>query len=416
MLTHIDLFAGIGGFALGFQKAGIKTLAHVEIDAKCQGVLRKRFEGDLILGDVRDCGAHNLPYADAITFGSPCQDMSVAGKREGLNGQRSGLFFEAVRIIRECKPRIAVWENVPGALSSNRGQDFRAVIEAFLQIEVPMPRSGKWANSGMARNGSVELVWRILDAQYFGLAQRRKRLFVVVGFRREGAAEILLEREGSAGNLETGRETGEIFPTISAGGAGTSHTGNSRSEVDMMIVPIVSSKWAKGTGGPFGDEAQNLIAAPLTSKPYADNKAQDSKPVYPTLDAGTQGAKWGSNQWIDNGFAVVQPSEDRIDRWVDEPDRVCMIQDDGYSSTAQEHVYFKPNAAVNSLEHARPPKLISGGVRRLTPMECERLQGFPDGWTDLPQSDSARYHQLGNAVAVPCAEWIARRIMQVLET
>ena len=150
MLTHIDLFAGIGGFSLGFENAGIETLAHVEIDDKCQGVLRNHWGSHLIFSDVCEVGKHNLPYADIITFGLPCQDLSIAGKRNGFaDGTRSNLFFEAVRIIREIEPKYAVWENVPGALLSHNGRDFQSVIESLLDTDIPMPKSGRWASSGM---------------------------------------------------------------------------------------------------------------------------------------------------------------------------------------------------------------------------------------------------------------------------
>ncbi len=120
-LTHGELFAGISGFGLGFSEAEIETLWHVEIDKRCQTVLGYHYPESLILSDVRDCGKHNLPPVDIISFGPPCQDLSIAGRRKGLKGERSGLFFEAIRIVDELKPTFAVWVNVPGALSSNSG-------------------------------------------------------------------------------------------------------------------------------------------------------------------------------------------------------------------------------------------------------------------------------------------------------
>ena len=210
MLTHIDLFAGIGGFSLGFERAGIETLAHVEIDEKCQGVLRNHWENHLIFSDVCEVGSHNLPYADIITFGSPCQDLSIAGKRKGFaDGTRSNLFFEAVRIIREIEPKYAVWENVPGALSSHNGRDFQSVIELLLDTDIPMPKSGRWASSGMVRTGQKEVAWRILDAQYFGVAQRRRRLFLIFCSGNGSPSSILFEREGVRWNPPARGKTGE---------------------------------------------------------------------------------------------------------------------------------------------------------------------------------------------------------------
>jgi DNA (cytosine-5)-methyltransferase 1 len=209
MLTHGELFAGISGFGLGFEKAGFKTVWHVEIDEGCQSVLSRHYPDVPIFGDIRGCGKHNLERVNVITFGSPCQDLSVAGKREGFDGERSGLFFEAVRIIHELKPDYAVWENVPGAFSSNGGADFQSAISELLCTSVPMPRSGRWANAGMVRSGQTEISWRVLDAQYFGLAQRRKRMFLIAGFGGRRTAEILFERESSPGSIAQGEKERE---------------------------------------------------------------------------------------------------------------------------------------------------------------------------------------------------------------
>ena len=172
-LTHIDLFAGIGGCSQGLQPWGVKTVAYVEVDRNCQTVLRRHNPDRLILGDIRECGAHNLPHANIITFGSPCQDLSVAGTRLGLEGSKSGLFFEGIRVIKELQPDIAIWENVPGAFSSNKGNDFGIVLDA------------------LAESGAVDIGWRVLDSQWFRVAQRRRRVFVVADFRERRVGQIL---------------------------------------------------------------------------------------------------------------------------------------------------------------------------------------------------------------------------------
>lgn len=187
-MRYGELFAGISGFGLGFEQAGMECAWRVEIDPNCQAVLRTRYPGDLLLSDVRECGNQNLSVVDVICFGSPCQDLSVAGKRGGLSGKRSGLFFEAIRICDELRPAFAVWENVPGALSSNAGRDFAAVLGSFRDI------------------GASDIAWTILDAQYFGLAQRRKRVFLVADFRGERAAEILFESASLYGDSPPRRE------------------------------------------------------------------------------------------------------------------------------------------------------------------------------------------------------------------
>jgi len=158
----------------------------------------------LHLGDITQIHGGKIPPVDIITFGSPCQDLSVAGRRQGLAGARSSLFMEAIRIIDEMRcatdnkyPKYALWENVPGALSSGKpkGHDFKAVLEAFTKTQVPMPCSGKWANTGVVRSDGVNLAWRVLDAQYFGVPQRRRRIFLISCFRDECPSEILFVEE-----------------------------------------------------------------------------------------------------------------------------------------------------------------------------------------------------------------------------
>ena len=167
------------------------------------------------LGDITQINGAEIEPVDIITFGSPCQDLSVAGKRDGLEGKRSNLFYQAVRIIREMReatngvyPRIAVWENVPGAFSSNGGQDFRSVLEEITEAEIPMPKSGRWATAGMVRGNGRSAAWRVLDAQYFGIAQRRKRIFLVCDFAGQRAGEILFECEGNDWNFTKGSQEG----------------------------------------------------------------------------------------------------------------------------------------------------------------------------------------------------------------
>ena len=175
------------------------------------------------LGNVMDINGAEIEPVDIITFGSPCQDLSVAGKREGLEGERSNLFYEAVKIIREMReatngqqPTFAVWENVPGAFSSNGGFDFRAVIESLIEAEVPMPQSGKWANAGMVRGSGRSVAWRVLDAQYWGVPQRRKRILLVADFAGQRAGEILFEQPRLPRNFETCGEEGQEATTYSA--------------------------------------------------------------------------------------------------------------------------------------------------------------------------------------------------------
>jgi DNA (cytosine-5)-methyltransferase 1 len=363
----LSLFSGIGGFDIGFGRAGIKTVAFAENDKWAAQVLRRHWPATPNLGDVRDvvrfagemvecpdgcgeawCEQHEqhffeCPCTGAMEFldeigqidiihgGFPCQDLSVAGQRAGLGGDRSNLWFEFQRILSVLRPRWCVIENVPGLLSSNEGRDFAVLLESL----------GDCGFDGIG--------WGVLDAQHFGVPQRRRRVFIVGGPSRQSVEAVLSICEGCDGNPETGEEAREgIAGTL----GGSSQTGGFRTtDLDnqgAFITGAVSAKWHKGSGGPAGDEAYNLLTAPtLTaadpSAPPRDGKRQD-------------GARY---------------------------DRLPMVE--------------------------------TTGVRRLTPMECERLMGWPDDWTRWDSqgneiADSHRYRMCGNGVVATVAEWIGRRI------
>lgn len=211
-LTLGSLFDGSGGFPLGGLISGIIPLWSSEIEPFCIRVTSKRLPQVKHYGNVSDIDGGEIEPVDIITFGSPCQDMSVAGKRSGLDGERSCLFYEAVRIIKEmrCKtngkyPRFVVWENVPGAFSSNKGEDFKAVLEAICKIKsetFDVPKPEKWSNSGCIVADDFSLAWRVLDAQYWGVPQRRKRIYLVADFADECAGKILFESESLSGYSE----------------------------------------------------------------------------------------------------------------------------------------------------------------------------------------------------------------------
>lgn len=374
MLTHGELFAGISGFGLGFERAGIKTIWRVEIDPHCQELLKAKYPDSIVLSDVKECGKHNLPHVDIISFGSPCQDLSVAGKRAGLNGDRSGLFFEAIRIVAELQPAFAVWENVPGAFSSNAGRDFANVLGAFREC------------------GARDIAWRVLDAQHFGVPQRRRRIFLVADFRGERAAEVLFERESGAGDTaESGEARTRVAAPLTRGtssGRGVNPPGR-RQEDDENLVAYTLP--ASGRHADDGSGNRQVMA-------FAWQQGDDSK-----FNEGGKGRSYIARAGDYTG-ALGETRQDAIAFTQNTRDEVRQINGDG-----QLVGVLPAQPGMKQQNYLAYPQQF--GVRRLTPTECERLQGFPRGWTE-GFSDSVRYRMLGNAVAVPCAYWIAKRIPQ----
>ena len=209
MKTAVSLFAGIGGFDLALERNGVKVVAAVEIDKKASDVLAKHFPNSKLFGDIQTVTGKDLidagfePREGIITGGFPCQDLSVAGKRAGLAGKRSGLFWEICRLLEETKTENFILENVPGLLSSNEGRDMAAVVEALVEL-------------------GYGIAWRVLDAQYFGVPQRRRRVFIVGCLADGGArrvAEILALSEGRAGYLEKIKSQRKNFAEAIARGA-----------------------------------------------------------------------------------------------------------------------------------------------------------------------------------------------------
>jgi DNA (cytosine-5)-methyltransferase 1 len=237
-MTLGSLFDGSGGFPLAGVLNGITPLWSSEIEAYPLRVTAARFPGVKQLGDVTKINGAEIDPVDIITFGSPCQDLSVAGKQLGIHdGQRSNLFFEAVRIIKEMRnedrangrtgvdirPRFAVWENVPGAFSSNKGADFKAVLEALAGVcedGVSVPQPKKWGGAGCIVGEGWSIAWRVYDAQYWGVPQRRKRIYLIADFASERAGEILFEREGVCGDSAEGAEAREGTAADVEGGVG----------------------------------------------------------------------------------------------------------------------------------------------------------------------------------------------------
>ena len=239
MMTLGSLFDGIGGFPLAAAHYGVTPLWASEIEAFPIEVTKIRFPDMVHVGDITKLNGAELPSVDVICGGSPCQDLSVAGKRQGLAGERSGLFMEQVRIVKEMRdaderrnvpahlvrPRYLVWENVPGAFSSAEGEDFRAVLEEIVRVKdgachVPRPDAGRWESAGGILLGTeFSLAWRVLDAQYWGVAQRRRRIFLVADFGGRTAPEILFKQDCLFGNPAEGRGAGQGTAAPAKGGA-----------------------------------------------------------------------------------------------------------------------------------------------------------------------------------------------------
>jgi len=366
-MKSVSLFSGIGGFDLGFQRAGIECAAVCEIDKNAQSVLRRRFPNAELFDDVRKVGkeTHGRNTIDIICGGFPCQDVSIAGRRAGLAGERSGLWFEFARIIDEIEPRWVVIENVPGLLSSNEGKDFAVIVQ--------------W----LAQRG-YGVAWRVLDAQFFGVPQRRRRVFIVASFGNGSATEVLFESEGGERDNPKGGETGkEVAYSLRAN---ASHSGD---KGDGGINTTMVTAFMAGQGAKAGGLGASQTLSPTLKG--AGSGTNQVPTIAQTLTSGGNGHRGHQDPVNQTIVPVIWHNHQQ--------DGSIRMQEDGTAPTVSRQW----GTGGNNVPFV--------GVRRLMPIECERLQGFPDGWTD-GQSDSARYRQLGNAVAVPVVEWIGRRIVK----
>ena len=390
-MTLGSLFDGSGGFPLAGEMNGMTPVWASEIEPYPLKVTTARFPGMKQLGDVTKIDGEAIDPVDVITFGSPCQDLSVAGKQTGIHdGKRSSLFFEAVRIIREMRgatngkyPRFAVWENVPGAFSSNKGADFCAVLQALCEIAdpdaaVPEPPKGKWSKAGCIVGDGYSIAWRVYDAQYWGVPQRRKRIYLVADFGSERAGEILFEREGVRGDSAQGGEAREGAADDAAGGAEGIRVYDCRGKGDGRTVPNLT-----------GDHERRVTDYTAICLQGNGIDRADT--------AGCNGCGWR----LGEAYTL-----NTIDRHA-----VCVgngqiHQMDLGDKAGALNCMHDQQAVIHS---AKPPRRYI--VRRLTPLECCRLQGFPDWWEDGANgSDSARYKMWGNGIALPCAADVMRRI------
>lgn len=373
-----SLFAGIGGFDLGFERAGFEVAWCVEICPRARAVLARHFPNARLYSDIREIDGSELAPVDVVCGGFPCQDLSTAGKRAGLAGERSGLFHDAMRIVRRVRPRAVVVENVAGLLSSNRGHDFATVLREMGE---------GWDCS--------EIAWRVLDSRYFGVAQRRRRVFIVAasGTGTECAAQILSLNEGSARNRATSKkpreETASAFFTCAGNDAESATVGTLCGELAHTLTANGSDASEDGTG-------RGTTIAAITEQ-FCDvyNHTLNGE-VSPTLTSQ-------SGQGSTSGPKVIS------------------FKTANSARARSDALSFDIVPTLGTSDGSNVPAILEKiAIRRLMPVETERLQGFPDGWTSVADgktvADSHRYKQTGNAVTVNVAEWIARRMHRAMFT
>ena len=491
------------------------------------------------LGNITQITGDTIAPVNVIIGGSPCQDLSIAGKRAGLAGERSGLFMEKIRIIKEMHeaygttyPRFMVWENVPGALSSNKGGDFRIILEETARVAepdavIPGPPKGKWKNSGCIMGNGWSVAWRIFDAQFWGVPQRRRRIALVADFGGESAPEILFERKGVPGDFEKSRKEkkgatgnaekcpdqavydargnggGMIAPTLTGdhknrvtdytaiciqgncvdrsnsarcNGKGwkkdTSYTlntvdrhavmcmahGQANAEVLRNISPtlncdheqpIVMSVHQNGDGEVRVGEAANTLNtnsnasgrnAPVI---FENNRYAEYRQGVGTLKSSGGDCGRGSENLC---ISCLTGWDRQARRVYSDQGIMPALSAREVSGQNQQAILTKGTVAgfnghksitgsiqyredvAPTLESNMPSNILKEMfVRRLTPLECERLQGFPDGWTDIGDyidskgrkkhtSDTARYRALGNSIALPPWRWVLSRLCRQYKT
>ena len=451
-MRYLSVCSGIEAATTAWHEFGWEPVAFSEIEPFPSVVLKHHYPNVPNLGDMTKFKEWDIGTIDLLVGGTPCQSFSVAGLRKGLEDPRGNLALTYVGILDKFKPKWFIWENVPGVLSSGSGRDFGSFLGALGQI-------------------GYGFAYRVLDAQYFGVAQRRRRVFVVgcLGNWRSAAA-VLFEPESLRGDSPPSREKGQkVAPAVSTG-APFSRTGNERVECDA-IVPVyggadpecadtVTSKWAKGSGGPAGNECGLFVAHPIAlaentigRQPQNGGNGDGFTVGGPTYTLNATGVHGAAQPMAFN----IAPSKGALkdDIHITEANTTKTLDASGSNPAMHQggaaiiqqmaqpmafHVDAQPVTAafkggqgsgaggIGYSEHVAPtlpasdggnrtPTLLNGmAVRRLTPVECERLQGFPDNYTNIPwrkaaeSPDGPRYKSLGNSMAVPVMKWIGKRI------
>lgn len=466
-ITMGSLFDGIAGFPFAAEKFRIKTIWASEIETFAIAVSKQQFPDMKHLGDIKKLNGKEIPPVDIITGGSPCQDLSIAGLRKGLSGSRSSLFLEQVRIVKEMRkhdiksgrtgkeirPRFMVWENVPGAFSSAKGKDFRKVLEEICRVKnetivIPKPKGDKWTTAGCIMGKDFSIAWRVLDAQYWGVPQRRKRIFLIADFGGQSAPQILFEPYCLSGNIEESK--GKREKTAECFGESTSKSISKKVNILPFDTSFMVSPQSHSVPK-FGDACHTfgasshvpkviiencycIVGNTICRKPEnGGNGTEIKKNTSYTLNTIDRHAVYYVNGRHDNDEIF---NEHTYHYWKKSDVGSTLKLSGGFCGGGSENLSVSKN-----------------GVRKLTPLECERLQGFPDGWTSLSDkgdfsnedfafwksiytirrstkkeptkqqvlnwynklcSDSARYRALGNSIAIPCVEFVMKRIKNIM--
>lgn len=453
-MRYLSLCSGIEAASVAWHPLGWKAVAFAEIEPFPCAVLQHHYPDIPNLGDMTKIdGSKYRGAVDLVVAGTPCQDFSIAGKRAGLAGERSGLALNLVDLLHAVQPRWLVWENVPGAFSTNHGRDFGTFVQTLVEC-------------------GYRCAWRVLDAQFFGVPQRRRRIFLVghLGDWRHPAA-VLFEPQSLRRDITKGRKKRPHVTQALTGRLGGGGPDDNKAQAGFYVPVIVpqamSCKWSKGTSGPAGDEHHNLVAysirtaqtssngwgiseekshtldqangmaicAPLTTRPYADNASSESRLLIsfhgsqdPNVSGDTSHCL-GRNNGLECCVAVQQNQCGEV--------RVSPVMGtlntNSNASGRNAPLIFQQNERdeVRTMPYAGALQAQSGmkqqnylyqnmRVRRLTPTEAERLQGFPDGYTAImyngkPAADGPRYKALGNSMCVPVMRWIGERIQKVVE-
>jgi len=420
-INLLDLFSGIGGFHKGLEQANFEFgwVGFSDIDKFANAVYKYNYPEGINLGSVTDIQPKDLPKIDCITFGSPCQDFSIAGRRSGLEGSRSSLISEAIRLITSLRPRFFIWENVKGTFSSNDGADFWAIIQAFTDI------------------GGYRLEWQLLNTRWF-LPQNRERIYLV-GYIGEGSGQSIFpitESSKKNNSMEKqGKPNGQHLKTLTARGAGEFHSGMQLVESSILNFDKYDKDWHKDSPALLARDYKSPKIVKVVDKKLEDKNNQE----YAACLSG--GAHSGGNH---SDMDLIEIADFRNDEGLrirkDQNSPTLMtVKHSETEPSMMPPLTIQPVLTPNRLvkrQHGRRFKedgedmftitsqdqhgvsINNSKIRRLTPIECCRLQGFPDDWNEkgiidgkvVKISDTQRYKQCGNAVTVDVVQAVAERI------